>query len=258
MLSATPSPATWRSACSSDKRVQQRPRRYTETASEAQDRGQPGLSATALVAADLGVAHSSSESDIVLRDAKLPAYRAETLPERGDVRLLRAHRLDDLADDLDHAARRTGREDVAVAGLVDEPGSAQAPHGVYGGCGVVKVAADVLDRPDRLLAVGHQVEHHLLKRVVALARRGGILLVHGSYGSFATAPGQFTLSPGPIDREAPNLSAPRHGVNAFRSPFRRTHLAAVREGRKAIGVEISERYCEMAAGDLAGESGRHA
>jgi site-specific DNA-methyltransferase (adenine-specific) len=30
-------------------------------------------------------------------------------------------------------------------------------------------------------------------------------------------------------------------------------LAAVREGRKAIGVEISEQYCEMAARDLVSE-----
>src|SRR6202007_2651217 len=91
---------------------------------------------------------------------------------------------------------RPRSEHAAVTGLRHESGTEQFLDGDAGILRALDLACEVFYRPDRVL-VREQVEHAPFGLIHPASRGTGILGLHGSFASCATAPGQFALSLGP-------------------------------------------------------------
>ncbi len=133
---------------------------------------------------------------------------------------------DDVPDQLRDADPCPRGEHETIARHVDQPRPTKGMDEREGMIGF-HLAANVLNRPQRLtvLRLGQQIQDialQFIERVQPVLRV--ILVVHGSYGSFATAGGQFALSPRPICMELPKLDDADRLVNEFRYSFRLTLL----------------------------------
>ncbi len=131
--------------------------------------------------------------------------------------------------DLVEIQRGAGREDQPVARAVDQAFVREAFDRVERVLSLrlrARLAADKLvHRPRPLIVLAEEPDHNapLVPRVI-LGRLVRLLLHRKVLPFGATAPGQFTLSLGPISRMQPTLDFRGDGRKGFRQGFRQRLL----------------------------------